>query len=204
LFSRKQLDKSVRRGWNILTSDSTVALNALQKGDIFPKDMVEDLLAVLKFGELNDIPIQLDASVIRGQEYYNSLTFQIDLLLGDKIITEVGGGGTYDFFINRMLHDTSCIPVFPATGFAFSLERIAYALKYLDESMDAYEETFYIPMATKVNLVVYSTDSSIALKKSYELRQKHQVVAIAPSSLTLAKAEDYAKLLHAKFLNLDK
>jgi histidyl-tRNA synthetase len=75
--------------------------------------------------------IRIDASVVRGLEYYTGPVFEIELTFqvpnekGQPVVFgSVGGGGRYDGLVSRFRSE----PV-PATGFSIGVSRLASALK---------------------------------------------------------------------------
>ncbi|HUG63403.1 MAG TPA: histidine--tRNA ligase [Methylomirabilota bacterium] len=77
--------------------------------------------------------VRIDATVVRGLEYYTGpvyeaeLTFEVTDDAGRPVrFGSVGGGGRYDGLVGRFLRD----PV-PATGFSIGVSRLAAALKAL-------------------------------------------------------------------------
>jgi histidyl-tRNA synthetase len=76
--------------------------------------------------------IMIDASVVRGLEYYTGPVFEVELTFstdsedGSPRFGSVGGGGRYDGLISRFRSE----PV-PATGFSIGVSRLLAALEYL-------------------------------------------------------------------------
>ncbi len=75
--------------------------------------------------------IRIDASVVRGLEYYTGPVFEIELTFKvqnekgqDVVFGAVGGGGRYDGLVSRFRSE----PV-PATGFSIGVSRLANALR---------------------------------------------------------------------------
>jgi histidyl-tRNA synthetase len=78
--------------------------------------------------------ILIDASVVRGLEYYTGPVFEAELTFGVKDergnpvrFGSVGGGGRYDGLVARFRGE----PV-PATGFSIGVSRLYAALKLID------------------------------------------------------------------------
>jgi histidyl-tRNA synthetase len=74
--------------------------------------------------------VKIDASVVRGLEYYTGPVFEVELLLETKDekgrpvrFGSVGGGGRYDGLVSRFRGE----PV-PATGFSIGVSRLQAAL----------------------------------------------------------------------------
>ena len=77
--------------------------------------------------------IRIDASVVRGLEYYTGAVFEAELLAeipnekGQPVVFgSVGGGGRYDGLVGRFMKDTV-----PATGFSIGVSRLQAALSAL-------------------------------------------------------------------------
>jgi histidyl-tRNA synthetase len=77
--------------------------------------------------------VKIDASVVRGLEYYTGPVFEVDLtfIVGSEGVApirfgSVGGGGRYDGLVSRFRGE----PV-PATGFSIGVSRLAAALAHL-------------------------------------------------------------------------
>jgi histidyl-tRNA synthetase len=77
--------------------------------------------------------IRIDASVVRGLEYYTGPVYEVELLLDTKDekgrpvrFGSVGGGGRYDGLVSRFRGE----PV-PATGFSIGVSRLQAALTML-------------------------------------------------------------------------
>ncbi|MFC3162324.1 histidine--tRNA ligase [Ciceribacter thiooxidans] len=86
----------------------------------------------------NDGRIRIDASCVRGLEYYTGpvyeaeLTFDVTNEKGEKVVFgSVGGGGRYDGLVSRFMGQ----PV-PATGFSIGVSRLMTALKNLGKLGD--------------------------------------------------------------------
>jgi histidyl-tRNA synthetase len=88
------------------------------------------LFAVAGYDETR---IKIDASCVRGLEYYTGPVFEAELTFdvtnekGEKVVFgSVGGGGRYDGLVSRFMGQ----PV-PATGFSIGVSRLMTALKNL-------------------------------------------------------------------------
>jgi histidyl-tRNA synthetase len=93
---------------------------------------------LLKAAGYDDNRVRIDASVVRGLEYYTGpvyeveLTFEIDDDKGRPIrFGSVGGGGRYDGLVSRFMGQ----PV-PATGFSIGVSRLQAALTALGKLAD--------------------------------------------------------------------
>ncbi len=92
------------------------------------------LSALVKAAGFGDDRIRLDASVVRGLEYYTGPVFEAELTFtvtdekGNPVrFGSVGGGGRYDGLVGRFRSE----PV-PATGFSVGVSRLAAALAVRD------------------------------------------------------------------------
>jgi histidyl-tRNA synthetase len=105
------------------------------------KEGTEELATMsqlLKAAGYDDNRVRIDASVVRGLEYYTGpvyeveLTFEIDDDKGRPIrFGSVGGGGRYDGLVSRFMGQ----PV-PATGFSIGVSRLQAALTALGKLAD--------------------------------------------------------------------
>jgi histidyl-tRNA synthetase len=89
-----------------------------------------DEMAALFSAAGYDGRVKIDASVVRGLEYYTGPVFEVELLLETKDekgrpvrFGSVGGGGRYDGLVSRFRGE----PV-PATGFSIGVSRLQAAL----------------------------------------------------------------------------
>jgi len=83
--------------------------------------------------------IRIDASVVRGLEYYTGAVFEAELLAkipnekGQPVVFgSVGGGGRYDGLVGRFMKEDV-----PATGFSLGVSRLQAALSALGKLDDA-------------------------------------------------------------------
>jgi histidyl-tRNA synthetase len=83
--------------------------------------------------------IRIDASVVRGLEYYTGAVFEAELLAeipnekGQKVVFgSVGGGGRYDGLVGRFMKEDV-----PATGFSIGVSRLQAALTALGKLGDS-------------------------------------------------------------------
>ncbi len=90
---------------------------------------IESLVAAGGYGER----IRVDASVVRGLEYYTGAVFEAELLAqipNDKgqpvVFGSVGGGGRYDGLVGRFMKENV-----PAVGFSIGVSRLQAALSAL-------------------------------------------------------------------------
>ncbi|MBU9720680.1 MULTISPECIES: histidine--tRNA ligase [Bacillaceae] len=87
-----------------------------------------------------DIPYEVDATLVRGLDYYNNTAFEIMIEgKGFGAITTLSGGGRYNGLVEEIGG-----PVTPGIGFALSIERLLMALDAqgielpVQEGLDAY------------------------------------------------------------------
>jgi histidyl-tRNA synthetase len=113
-----------------------------KSGDEGLKQLLE-IVAVCEAGGYGSLRIQVDASVVRGLEYYTGPVFEAELTFetpgedGKQIrFGSVGGGGRYDGLIARFRDE----PV-PATGFSIGVSRLLVALRAINSPIVAAAET---------------------------------------------------------------
>jgi histidyl-tRNA synthetase len=171
-------DKNEKKFWRECIIEFC-SLAEMGEFGIVPKGLLEDVRELLRFGKSIGLEIVLDWSVVRSQDYYNSIVFQVDLKDNGCVLSELGGGGRYDFFINRLLDKDDDESVLPASGFALSLERIQFAMQALDLEPSSEVLISYINQPDKI---IFSTDIKEALDEahSYWLKNKRAEVCVKP------------------------
>jgi histidyl-tRNA synthetase len=102
---------------------------------------MDELITIIKLARAagySDKQIRMDASVVRGLEYYTGPVYEAELTFETKDekgnpvrFGSVGGGGRYDGLIARFRGE----PV-PATGFSIGVSRLMAALKALKKLDD--------------------------------------------------------------------
>jgi histidyl-tRNA synthetase len=93
------------------------------------RNELDEMAALFSAGGYEE-RVKIDASVVRGLEYYTGPVFEVELLLETKDekgrpvrFGSVGGGGRYDGLVSRFRGE----PV-PATGFSIGVSRLQAAL----------------------------------------------------------------------------
>jgi histidyl-tRNA synthetase len=96
-------------------------------------DELDELQTLIRAAEYGPDRIRVDASVVRGLEYYTGPVYEVELTLETKDdkgnpvrFGSVGGGGRYDGLVSRFRGE----PV-PATGFSIGVSRLQAALTLL-------------------------------------------------------------------------
>jgi histidyl-tRNA synthetase len=104
-------------------------------GELFEEGLseLETINQLLIASGYNSDRVRIDASVVRGLEYYTGPVYEVELLLDTKDekgrpvrFGSVGGGGRYDGLVSRFRGE----PV-PATGFSIGVSRLQAALTML-------------------------------------------------------------------------
>ncbi len=95
-----------------------VLANAPQTFESLCKKCREHFKSVLEFIEALELPYELDASLVRGLDYYNRTVFEVFAQDNDKKVA-LAGGGRYDSLVNVLGGN----PTF-ACGVAAGVERI--------------------------------------------------------------------------------
>jgi histidyl-tRNA synthetase len=97
---------------------------------------IEEMLRLIESAGRYEKSIVIDATVVRGLEYYTGPVFECELLMDARdekgnIVRfgSVGGGGRYDGLVSRFISQ----PV-PATGFSIGVSRLYSALKLLGQT----------------------------------------------------------------------
>jgi histidyl-tRNA synthetase len=111
--------------WEAVFSQSPISLSAIQE--------LRDVILVCQAAKFGSKRIRVDASVVRGLEYYTGPVFEVELTFethsnDGRLVRfgSVGGGGRYDGLVSRFRGE----PV-PATGFSIGVSRLAAALQHL-------------------------------------------------------------------------
>jgi histidyl-tRNA synthetase len=158
------------------------------------------LSEILKFCKL---PFKIDFSLIRSQEYYTSLVFEIDILGKNGIYPEIAGGGRYDglilnFFPNQKIS-------IPATGFAYGLERILEVLKNELEARDLRNLKttikYFLDNKSLDYLIFPKNDIKKAWKMAEKIRENWKRAELYFEE-NKRKAKQYAKRRGAIFLEV--
>jgi histidyl-tRNA synthetase len=111
--------------WETVFSQSPISLKAIQE--------LREIIWLCQAANFGSRRIRVDASVVRGLEYYTGPVFELELTFeatssdGRPVrFGSVGGGGRYDGLVSRFRPE----PV-PATGFSVGVSRLAAALHHL-------------------------------------------------------------------------
>lgn len=125
VINKYKLSEELKLCWSsiIYHSDGMIS-NELY--EIFSDDYKELLNNLNMFKTTFDkynINTYVDLSVIRSHEYYSGLSFEVDVIYGDKKFIEIGGGGRYDKLVENFVNSPDFSSI-PCTGFAFGIERL--------------------------------------------------------------------------------
>jgi histidyl-tRNA synthetase len=103
------------------------------------EEELEAIRSIVRAAGYGPDRIQLDASVVRGLEYYTGAVFEVELTFETKDekgrpvrFGSVGGGGRYDGLVSRFRGE----PV-PATGFSIGVSRLLAALQTINSPIVA-------------------------------------------------------------------
>ncbi len=140
------------------------------------KEVLKEAQELVKFFRELGVQAKLDFGVVRSQDYYNKCTFQIDIQTKNGILAEVAGGGRYDLLINRVVNSKLNKSLVPATGYAYSLERIIAALK--QQSLDTINKNMIIRADYEVDYVIFSNNLQSAYSLSNSLKKLGKVVEV--------------------------
>jgi histidyl-tRNA synthetase len=117
-----------RRDWRdmVAAADIHLAKSPVGQSGVNELEEIAKLVEASGYGDR----VRIDASVVRGLEYYTGPVYEIELLLETKDekgrpvrFGSVGGGGRYDGLVSRFRGE----PV-PATGFSIGVSRLQAAL----------------------------------------------------------------------------
>ncbi len=120
--SRRRFETNILRIFDSkVESDQKIIKDAPKLVDHLDEESKNDFEVVKNQLKKSSIPFEIDASLVRGLDYYTKLTFEIDSgSVGAQ--TALCGGGRYDLLIETLGGKPT-----PATGFAAGIERILLA-----------------------------------------------------------------------------
>jgi histidyl-tRNA synthetase len=123
--------------------DTKDVRDVIAKKDLAAKDVeIQELLGYLKnFGF--DKKIKVDATLVRGLDYYTSLVFEISV--GSNV--SCGGGGRYDDLISKIGGQKT-----PAVGISLGIDRIMESMK---------EQGLIPPPTPRANIFVANVDEDV-------------------------------------------
>ncbi len=134
------------------------------------------------------IPYQINTTLVRGLDYYNSTVFEIT---SDELGAQnsLGGGGRYDGLIEQLGG-----PDLPAFGFGAGLERIIQTMLAQSVHLPSpYHALIYI-------IPIGSEAKERCFKLVCELRQQHLTVEMELGERKLKNALRYANNIKARFV----
>lgn len=143
----------------------------------------EQLLHLL---DLLKIPYHVDASLVRGLDYYTHTVFEVmSESLGAQ--SSIGGGGRYDGLLKELGG-----PDLPAAGFGIGMERLIQTLIASNAPLPEKEgpELFFIPLDEKAREAAYCWLT--------DLRMANIPAQLDFSGRKLGKAMQYANKIGAK------
>jgi len=120
--SKNRIKKNILRIFDSkLENDIEVMKNAPILLDHLDNESIEDFEQVKSILKVSQIPFEVDASLVRGLDYYTKLTFEI---ISGNVGSQSAlcGGGRYDLLVEQLGGEPT-----PATGFAAGMERILIA-----------------------------------------------------------------------------
>jgi histidyl-tRNA synthetase len=111
--------------WEFVFSQSPTSIKAIYE--------LKEIISICQAAKFGSKRIRVDASVVRGLEYYTGPVYELELTF-DAVTSDrkpvrfgsVGGGGRYDGLVSRFRGQ----PV-PATGFSIGVSRLLAALQHL-------------------------------------------------------------------------
>jgi histidyl-tRNA synthetase len=124
-----QLTSEQRRRWELMARHDTGWTDPATRRILGPAytahlDQLQQLRDQLAAAGLT---VAVDLGVVRSHEYYTGVSFEVDVVDGGTVHTEIAGGGRYDKLIAHFTDQAGPASV-PATGFAFGMERLAALL----------------------------------------------------------------------------
>ncbi len=154
--SKERISKNILRIFDSkLENDIEVMKDAPLLLDFLDGESVKDFEQVKSLLTSSNIPFEIDASLVRGLDYYTKTTFEI---ISGKVGSQSAlcGGGRYDLLVEQLGGEPT-----PGTGFAAGIERILIACEN--------ENAFELP-SPSINLYIVCLDKNM-MPKAYELSQ---------------------------------
>jgi len=145
------------------------------------------------------IPFKIDLCVVRGQEYYSGVVFEVDVKGKDTLYLEVAGGGRYDQLLSKFFRNTDIS--IPATGFAYGVERLLDVVK--NEGLKRVcSSVKYFLDEKSTDYVIFPRDMRKAWKAAEKMRKKWKRVDLYLLDNNRKKAKQYAQRKGARFLEI--
>lgn len=126
------LSSKIFKKWDIILKENSgnITNEMYNVFGIEYKELFDNLINIQREFANNNKTIFIDLCVIRSHEYYTGLSFETDVIYGDKKFIEIAGGGRFDRLVSNFINEKSEIIV-PCTGFAFGTERLIVMLNDL-------------------------------------------------------------------------
>ena len=135
--------------------------------------------------EQNEIPYEIDSSIVRGLDYYTKTVFEF---VSNEEGYTVLGGGRYDDLVEEL----GGVPT-PAIGFALGVERIIELYKNMDNLVLPIRPKLYIvPIGEKAN--------QYANKLAFELRKEEIYVEKDICQRSIKAQFKHADKLNAEYV----
>lgn len=131
-LKKYKLSDNVLKKWKLILDENSGKITD-EMYRVFGADYYEvfDSLKTLQENFLKyNKNIFIDLCVIRSHEYYTGLSFEVDVICGDKQYIEIAGGGRFDRLVSSFVKEEGIIV--PCTGFAFGTERLIAMLDDLN------------------------------------------------------------------------
>jgi len=154
--SKERMSKNILRIFDSkLENDIEVMQKAPVLLDYIDNESKEDFEKVKSLLTSSKIPFEIDASLVRGLDYYTKTTFEI---VSGKVGSQSAlcGGGRYDLLVEQLGGEPT-----PGTGFAAGIERILIACEN--------ENSFEVP-GSSINLYIVCLEKNL-MSKAYEKAQ---------------------------------
>ena len=154
--SKERIDKNILRIFDSkIDNDIEVMKVAPLLLDFLDNESKDNFEHVKSLLISSNIPFEIDASLVRGLDYYTKTTFEI---ISGKVGSQdaLCGGGRYDLLVEQFGGEPT-----PGTGFAAGIERILIACEK--------ENSFVVPESS-INLYIVCLEKML-ISKAYELAQ---------------------------------
>lgn len=174
-LEEKGFEESIREQFIDFIGKKTITIEAVKKvcEDTLVTTNVDTIIKTLRAYENEEIHIEYDFTLVRGQGYYTGTIFEI---VNNEFRGAIAGGGRYDEMVGKFIGTQ-----IPAVGFSIGFERIYNIMK---------EKGIVNPEQRKRIALVYDEDDMVTvLMKADELKREYNVV-------TLKKTNNLGKLIN--------
>ena len=157
------------KGYDEFVVNKYVAMFESDYNEVCNLDAFRNVNEIVDFIQKLNIPgceIVIDKTLVRGQSYYTSTIFEVEI---DKTYGSIAGGGRYDKLIGKF----SGLDV-PACGISIGFERMFSILKEKNYKIDNNAEK----LAILYDKNVRTSDMLLLFEEAIKLREKGKIVTL--------------------------